>query len=200
VADTANKTRLPNIRTSPMHQASDSIVAYLRAKGGNKPHLLAQAFTTDASLVMDVKTGSIAFPPVSTGRDAIAQVLVRQFAQTYENVYTLCLSEPPASNVVAFSSDWLVVMSEKNGGAVRAGCGRYDWTFGDDSYLAQRLTITIETMLTLPAQALDSMTTWASKLPYPWCPRDLAMESAPKFIELNDIRAYVKRKHTELTK
>ena len=75
-----------------MHQASDSIVAYLRAKDGNKPHLLAQAFTTDASLVMDVKTGSIAFPPVSTGRDAIAQVLVRQFAQAYENVYTLFLS------------------------------------------------------------------------------------------------------------
>ena len=90
-------------------------------------------------------------------------------------------------------------MSEKNTGAVRAGCGRYDWSFSADSYLAQRLTITIETMLTLSAHTLDSMTAWASTLPYPWCERNLAMESAPKFLELNDIRAYVKRNNSELT-
>jgi len=200
-ADTANKAHRFNTahRTSPMHKPSDSILAYLRAKDGNKPHLLAQAFTIDACLVMDVKTGAIAFPPVSTGREAIAQVLVRQFSQTYENIYTVCLSAPPANNALAFSCDWLVVMSEKSGGDIRAGCGRYDWNFACDSHLVNRLTITIRTMLTLPPHTLDNMTRWASALPYPWCPVEQAMQWAPKFQELTDIRTYIARNHSELT-
>lgn len=176
-----------------MRRPSQSILAYLRAKDGNRPHILAQAFTHDASLVMDVKTETISFPPVSSGRAAIAEVLVRQFARTYENVYTLCLCVPPTSEERAFACDWLVVMSCKDAGTVRVGCGRYDWDFAPDSRLVERLKITIQTMQSLPPHTLDCMMAWVGKLPYPWCPADLAMQLAPDLPELHPIRRYVMR-------
>ncbi len=176
-----------------MRRPSQSILAYLRAKDGNRPHILAQAFTHDASLLMDVKTEGISFPPVSSGRAAIAEVLVRQFARTYENVYTLCLCAPPTSEERSFACDWLVVMSSKDGGTVRVGCGRYDWDFAPDSCLVEHLKITIETMQLLPPHTLDCMMAWVAKLPYPWCPANLALQLAPDYPELHAIRCYVER-------
>ncbi len=54
-----------------MPTPADSILNYLRAKDGNRPHLLARAFTADAELYMTVRAGNISFPPVANGRDAI---------------------------------------------------------------------------------------------------------------------------------
>ena len=162
-----------------MTTPADAIAAYLRAKDGNRPHLLAQAFTEDATLTMDVRTGSIAFPPVSAGREAIAEVLVRRFAQTYENVYTVCLASPPQRPTDTFRCDWLVAMTEKDSRAVRVGCGRYDWHFAPASQLADRLLITIEAMQSLPAQELDGVMHWVSGLAYPWCSLQAAVQDAP---------------------
>lgn len=162
-----------------MKTPADTITAYLRAKDGNRPHLLAQAFTEDATLTMDVRTGSIAFPPVSQGREAIAEVLVRRFNQTYENVYTLCLVPPPGLPADTLRCDWLVAMTEKDSRAVRVGCGCYDWHFAPASPLADRLLITIEAMQSLPAQELDGVMHWVSRLPYPWCSPQAALQDAP---------------------
>lgn len=111
---------------SPMLTQSESILAYIKAKDGNRPHLLDAAFTEDATLQMIVRTEAISFPASSVGREAIAETLVRRFNQTYENVYTLCIGSPPTANSETYSCNWLVAMSEKQGGAVRVGCGRYD--------------------------------------------------------------------------
>ncbi len=159
---------------------ADAIAAYLRAKDGNRPHVLADAFTPDATLHITVRRGTISFPPVSHGRDAIADVLVRQFAQNFENVYTFCLCAPPAAGAGTFSCDWLVVMSEKDNRAVRVGFGRYDWQFDPASGLAYALAICIEAMQSLPPESVAEVMHWASHLRYPWCPRDEALRNAPR--------------------
>jgi len=72
-------------------------------------------------------------------------------------------------------------MSEKAGGAVRLGSGRYDWIFGPgEPRLVERLKITIEHMELLPASHLPIVINWLSRLPYPWCPAEAAIEAAPK--------------------
>jgi hypothetical protein len=143
---------------------------------------------------MVVKTGAISFPPTSNGRDAIAEVLVRRFGQTYENVYTLCLSQPPENKQSTFTCDWMVVMSEKESRAVRVGCGSYEWHFATDSFLADRLSITIEKMQSLPSQDNDEVMSWVSALPYPWCPVGVATRGAPALDGLSAVLAYIDRK------
>jgi SnoaL-like domain len=155
----------------PRCTLTDGIAAYIRAKDGNRPHLLDAAFTDDATLQMIVRTAAISFPASVAGRDAIADTLVRRFNQTYENVYTLCIGSPPAVASEVFSCDWLVVMSEKQGGAVRIGCGRYDWSFAASGGKVRALTITIDAMEILPPDALAAAMDWVSALPYPWCDR-----------------------------
>ncbi len=174
-----------------MRTPADSILAYLRAKDGNRPHLLTQAFTEYASLAMLVNTGAISFPPLSSGREAIAEVLVRRFSRTYENVYTLCLADPPGERDTRFACDWLVVMTERESGAVRVGCGRYDWCFSPESHLAERLAITIETMQSLPPRDLGPVMNWVSDLPYPWCTPELAINSAPDIGDLGPVFDYI---------
>jgi hypothetical protein len=164
-----------------------SIAGYIRAKDGNRPHLLDAAFAPDATLRMVVQTDAIAFPPTSQGREAIAQTLVRRFNQTYENVYTLCLGAPPQADATSFSCDWLVAMSEKESGAVRIGCGRYDWVFDRSSHQVQALTITIAAMEILDAVHLGPVMTWASALPYPWCGAEQAIAAAPAVSGLSNV-------------
>lgn len=176
-----------------MKTPSAAITAYLHAKDGNRPHLLAQAFTDDALLQMTVHTGAISFPPVSRGREAVAELLVRRFGQSYENVYTFCLASPPEVNSEVFRCDWLVAMTEKDSRAVRVGCGRYDWCFSPPSCLAESLSITIETMQTLPAPHTDEVMDWVAGLPYPWCPAGTAQQGAPDIPQLAPVLGYIGR-------
>jgi hypothetical protein len=107
--------------------AQEAVETYILAKDNNRPYLIEGAFTADATLAMLVNTGTISFPPISNGLQTISDVLVRRFAQSYENVHTFCLAQPPRNDQVNFSCDWLVGMSEKDSRTVRVGCGRYDW-------------------------------------------------------------------------
>ena len=170
---------------------AEAIVAYIRAKDENKPYLMERAFDQDAALAMVVKSDAISFPPITNGREAITQVLVRDFGRTYENVRTLCLCSPPESNDTHFSCRWLVGMSAKDGGTVRVGCGRYNWSFGTQaSILAERLEITIDVMQVLSADNLSAVTGWLFALPYPWCPIQTAFETAPKLDQLEPLRQW----------
>lgn len=167
------------LRHRSMITPAESIVTYIRAKDGNRPHLLDAAFSEDAVLQMLVRTDSISFPASSVGREAIAETLVRRFNQAYENVYTLCIGGPPAANVEAFSCGWLVAMSEKQSGSVRIGCGRYDWLFSNSEHKVRALTITIKAMEILPCETLEPVMKWVSALPYPWCPPQAATGAPP---------------------
>ena len=178
--------------------AQESIATYLRAKDENRPHLMPRAFVPTATLEMIVKTGSISFPPISKGLESISDVLVRRFAQTYENVRTLCLAAPPRDNDVSFSCGWIVGMSEKESRMVQVGCGRYDWQFQVHSpRLIERLTITIDVMQTLTPSSLASIAYWLDQLPYPWCPVQRALASAPILDELEPIRLFIARESAQ---
>ncbi|MDQ7976901.1 hypothetical protein QYH69_06545 [Paraburkholderia sp. SARCC-3016] len=143
-----------------------NIETYIRAKDGNRPHLLIDAFAENAELSMLVKTPDIAFPSSVHGRDAIGSVLVREFAARYENVYTFCVSDTP-SDTEAFVCDWLVCMTEKAGGAARLGFGQYEWRSA--AGLVVRLGISIEEMRVLDKDIAAPILAWAQTRPYPWC-------------------------------
>jgi hypothetical protein len=177
-----------------MQSAQESIAAYIRAKDENRPYLMAKAFAEAATLEMVVKTDAISFPPVSNGLETITEVLVRRFAQTYENVRTFCLTPPPRIDDDGFSCHWLVGMSEKEGRRVRVGCGRYDWKFrAQGPRLVERLTITIDLMQSLAPNRLSSIMDWLSGLPYPWCSAQQALVGAPSLDELEPIWLHLAR-------
>ena len=176
-------------KISPMHL----IHTYVRAKDGNRPHLMASAFSATATLEMQVETGAVSFPPMTQGLEAITDVLVRRFGQRFENVYTFCLGKP-APDVQTFACDWLVGMSEKASGNVYVGCGRYDWTFAEEPQLRiTHLLIRIESMQVLPPSELNAIMGWLSRLPYPWCPAAELASAAPADPSLACIVQFIAR-------
>lgn len=171
---------------------------YIRAKDENRPHLIAQVFSETACLEMRVKTDAISFPAISQGAATIADVLVRRFNQTYENIYTFYLDRPVAGSATppaVFACDWLVGMSEKATGNVRVGCGRYEWVFRQDAspLRAERLAITIEAMQTLPAASLPHILRWLLALDYPWSSASAVRAFAPKLPLLEPVLDYLGR-------
>ena len=172
--------------------AASAVMAYLRAKDENRPQLMRLAFDEAATLEMIVRTGTISFPPLAQGREAITDVLVRRFGQNYENVRTFCLARPPESSHVTFSCPWLVGMSEKESRSVRVGCGTYDWVFqAGIPLLAQRLTITIEVMAVLAPGSLTVVMGWMAQLPYPWRPGRTVLETIPTVAGLEGVQHWI---------
>lgn len=181
-----------------MSNAQEAVETYIRAKDENRPYLMKRAFAADATLRMIVDSGAISFPPSSVGLESISDVLVRRFAQTYENVHTLCLATPPRDDAVDFSCDWLVGMSEKDGRRVRVGYGRYDWLFQlQPTYLIERLTITIHQMESLAPSCLAPVMNWLAGLPHPWCTAQAALAGIPSLEGLQLIRHSLARAETE---
>jgi hypothetical protein len=141
---------------------------YLHAKDENRPHLLDRVFSEGAVLEILNRTSTIAFPAAASGREAIADVLVRAFGQTYENVYSFYLQRP-SGQPSAFACEWVVAMTEKGSRNLRIGCGRYDWEFGSTPpHLADRLVITIADMQILPASVAAEAFAAIAALSYPW--------------------------------
>jgi hypothetical protein len=141
---------------------------YFHAKDENRPHLLESVFALHAELIVVNHSDAISFPARTVGREAIANVLVRDFGQRYENVYSFYLSRPDG-DTAAFACGWLVAMSEKQSKSVRVGYGRYAWSFASaHPHLATHLTITIHAMQALPAAELAGVLSWVRALSYPW--------------------------------
>ena len=175
-----------------MPTRSEGIQTYLRAKDENRPHLMKFVFAETAKLEMTVETGAISFPPLTNGVDAITKVLVRDFGQVYENVYTFCLADPPKGNTGKYRCPWLVGMSEKASGSVRVGCGHYDWSFeSSEPYLVNGLAITIKRMKVLSSEYLPPLMGWLPRLPYPWCPASEAIKGMPNLAALEEVRKFI---------
>jgi hypothetical protein len=163
------------------------LLGYFRAKDGNRPHLLDRVFSQDARLEVRNKSTAISFPAVTVGREAIAEVLVRRFGQTYENVYSFYLARP-RSAAATFSCQWLVGMTEKEGKSVRVGCGQYEWSLQDGAVpCATSLVITIEAMQILPFSTQEAIFAWLEGLSYPWSTRTAVVASAPAVQRLADV-------------
>lgn len=166
----------------------DAVAAYVRGKDENRPMLAERAFAAAASLRIVARTDAIAFPASTHGRDAIVDVLVRQFGRQHENVRTLCLASPPDDACASFRCAWLVGMSQKDDRTVRVGCGHYTWSFpAHTAPLADALEITIDAMDVLASKHLVPVIEWLQALPYPWCAASVALERAPRLAALGPI-------------
>jgi len=163
-----------------MSSPSESVLRnYFHAKDENRPHLLERVFEADAELAVVDRTSSLSFPARTVGREAITDVLVRNFGQTYENISSFYLRRPQAA-AEAFACGWFVAMSEKQSKSVRVGCGRYDWSFAKAApHLATHLTITIQAMQVLPPSELAAVLAWVQALNYPWCAADEVAGASP---------------------
>ena len=162
---------------------------YFHAKDENRPHLLDDVFAEQARLAVVNRSQAIAFPETVTGRDAIADVFVRRFNQSYENIYSFYLSRPAGTSDV-FACGWLVIMTDKADARVRIGSGRYAWHFDAVApHLAMALTITIETMVLLPASQWPGTLAWLRRLDYPWTNVASALQVVPGQPELRALRA-----------
>lgn len=169
----------------------DVLRNYFRAKDENRPHLLSRVFSPDAKLEVRNRASEITFPAFTEGRAAIADVLVRTFGQTYENVYSFYMARP-ILDTQTFACDWLVIMSEKSSKNVRVGCGRYDWTFEPDAAgLATNLVITIEAMQVLPPESLEATYQWMAKLDYPWSSATEVAAAEPPIEPLAQVVRYL---------
>jgi hypothetical protein len=172
--------------------ASDAISTYILAKDGNRPQLMTHAFADDCELEMVVKTDAISFPSSAKGLEQITQVLVTGFGNQYENVRTFCLSRPDAGHLPHFRCDWLVGMSARQGGAVRVGCGHYNWHFApDDDGRVTKLVIDIDVMCVLPAADTAPIMQWLAALPYPWCSDIQARARIPDIDALRPITRFL---------
>lgn len=152
---------------------------YFHAKDENRPHLLEDVFAFDAELVIRNQSANISFPAVTQGRTAIAEVLVRSFTLSYENIYSFYLGRPSA-DVREFACPWLVGMSERSSGHVRVGCGTYEWAFEPhEPHMASRLVVTIEAMQVLPLAQAQAVFAWLRALDYPWSSPEEALRAMP---------------------
>ena len=165
--------------SSPARLAPEAVLRdYFHAKDENRPYWLNRVFADDAILEVRNTTSAIAFPAVTAGREAIADVLVRSFAKTYENVYSFYLRRPagPSSH---FECDWVVAMTEKSTRKARLGWGSYRWEFEEAApNRARRLTITIADMRVLDPAATQEVFAATALLSYPWSSPDEVARAA----------------------
>lgn len=172
--------------------ATEAISTYILAKDGNRPQLMKDAFAGDCELEMFVKTDAISFPGSAKGVEEVTRVLVTNFGDQYVNVRTFCLSRPKSVHLPHFRCDWLVGMAAKQGGAVRVGCGHYDWHFSfSDGGRVKKLAIGIEVMCALPAQTSEPIMHWLTAMPYPWCSNVRACEGIPAIDALRPIKRFL---------
>ena len=172
--------------------ATDAISTYILAKDSNRPQLMKDAFAGDCELEIAVKTDAISFPSSAKGLEEITRILVTGFGDQYENLRTFCLSRPNSDYIPHFQCDWLVGMSAKQGGAIRVGCGLYNWYFssGDDKRVS-KLAIDIEVMCVLPSETSEPIMRWLGALPYPWCSNIQAYRSIPVIDALRPIKGFL---------
>jgi hypothetical protein len=147
------------------------IETYVRAKDQTRPYEMARVFTPDVNLTMNVLTREIEFPPQAQGLQSVAKILCSDLNRRFENILTFCLSEPPGDTADSYKCEWIVVMSEKEGGQVRVGGGIYEWNLDPSHSLISSFVITVKGMGTLSIDHLPQITEWVRQLDYPWTTR-----------------------------
>jgi len=166
------------------------ISIYIKAKDDSKPHLMKSVFSENAILKMKVQTENISFPADVIGVDDITEALVRNFNNTYENIYTVCLSDTVEQRGDVLACRWLVGMTDKASGLPRVGFGDYQWIFdGEGSGLVSHLTIAIDDMIVLPLEFQSDVISWCANLSYPWVLSSEVVASMPDIDLLANVRS-----------
>ncbi|WP_072682660.1 hypothetical protein [Arcobacter sp. LA11] len=175
----------------------NKISKYIYAKDNNKPHLMKNIFTSSAKLDMKLKTENISFPSETLGLTSISKVLINDFNKTYENIYTICLTDSLVQDNKSVKCNWFVIMTEKENNMIRFGYGSYYWSFNSkDNDLVDYLNITIENMIILEKEFYFEIFDWFTKIPYPWADTKIVANTVPDidlfkpfkiFLDMQDI-------------
>ena len=162
----------------PLHPATvrGLLECYLRAKDLNQAALIADCFAANAELSFSLANDDIDFPPRVTGVAAIAHTLVEAFGERFEQcrTYYVCTT-PPVDEHGVSSMPWLVVMRQKDSGALRIGHGTYRWQFAidgenDDVARVAALHIHIARMDTIDDPQSLKLDRLHAAFGYPWLP------------------------------
>ena len=144
---------------------------------------------------MKLKTQNISFPSSTMGLDDITEVLVTKFSQSYEQVYTFCLTDTINNSAEILKSDWIVCMREKVSGDIRIGYGVYNWFFTkEEEPLVKHLTIHIEEMITMEKEYSTLFFKWVKTLDYPLCSHERLFKKSPNFKAIKSIQKYFREK------
>ncbi|UXU90293.1 nuclear transport factor 2 family protein [Burkholderia sp. S-53] len=160
----------------PLHpaQVRALLECYLRAKDLNRPASIADCFAADAELSFSLANDDIDFPPRVTGAAAIARTLVEEFGERFERCRTYYVCTEPAVDEHGVSAmPWLVVMRQKDNGALRIGHGTYRWQFardGDGVAWITALHIHIARMDTIDDRQSVKLDALHAAFGYPWLP------------------------------
>ncbi|MFJ1211191.1 nuclear transport factor 2 family protein [Burkholderia pyrrocinia] len=160
----------------PLHpaQVRALLECYLHAKDLNRPALIADCFAADAELSFSLANDDIDFPPRVTGAAAIARTLVEEFGERFERCRTYYVCTEPAVDEHGVSTmPWLVVMRQKDNGALRIGHGTYRWQFASDANGVARvaaLHIHIARMDTIDDPQSVKLEALQAAFGYPWLP------------------------------
>ncbi|WP_250514580.1 hypothetical protein [Caballeronia sp. INDeC2] len=155
-----------NAAYSPFHVRS-LLESYIRAKDLNQPALIFDCFDANASLTFEIATDAIDFPRSVSGALAIAKTLVADFGERFDRCRTYYLCEAPeVADDGVCTMPWLVVMRQKDNGALRLGKGTYRWRIGAERIVGLHIAIArmdvIDDPSSLKLQALQT------SLNYPW--------------------------------
>lgn len=146
------------------------IEQYINCKDNGRSELMAEVFTEDAVLTMKVESPNISFPAETKRIQAIKKVLVDDFNQQYQDIYTYCFDDTLFFKEQFCHCNWMVVMTDKHSAEVRLGCGRYDWQFkAGPVALVQSLEINIEQMQILEPPVSQQIYQQLKSINYPWC-------------------------------
>lgn len=172
--------------------ATAAISTYISSKDGNRPQLIRAAFAENRELEMVARTDVISFPSSAKGMEEVTKILVADFGGQYKMLRTFCLSRPSSPD--AFSLRLARRDVGKAGGAVRVGCGHYDWYFGFDEHRqVKNLSSTSKRCVFFqnPEQALEPIMQRLAALPYPWCSSTQACEVIPAIDTLRTIERFL---------
>lgn len=167
------------------------ITAYIQAKDENRPWYLTKVFSSDAVLEMKVESDVIDFPAEVFGREAIPDILVKNFSQTYDNVFTFVFDDSVTYDGMKLSCMWLVIMTKKDDGSLRVGYGKYTWYFKPNSnqFLVPKLRIEIISMNEFPLSFMDSIYNCVEVMPYPWIQKSDCKKLVHSIPDLSDLIA-----------
>jgi len=164
---------------------------YIKSKDESKPHLMRHVFSEGATLKMKVKTDNISFPSEAEGLESITNTLVHEFNNSYENIYTICLSDTVEQGESILKCRWLVGMTGKDSGLVRVGFGDYQWQFEcNEEIRVSHLAIAIENMVVLAEENRVEVMMWFENMSYPWAITSEVLESMPNIASLASIRDF----------
>ncbi|MFJ4293345.1 nuclear transport factor 2 family protein [Cupriavidus sp. NPDC089707] len=165
-----------------LSEAQALLARYVDAKDNNRPALIHEAFTPNATLTFSIDTDTISFPAKTEGAAAIAATLVTDFAKTFDRCRTYYVGDLSlAAEGATLTVPWLVLMRETAAHTLRVGRGIYRWGFAwqqDGTYRIGSLHIHIARMDVMPDAGAAMLAALQAALPYPWLPSQTLQASA----------------------